>query len=156
MTGEEMRAPGSTEFIVRPNRSLSVAGIIWLFITLSTMALTVGIGLTLAGAWLVLPFAGIEVLAVGALCGWLYRHRDDCELIVIEPEHVRIIQRSGCNAASYEFQRYWVRVILDRRDGQRPSRLQIGSHGKYVRLAAQVTEGDRLALAGELRNALRH
>lgn len=33
---------------------------------LAVITLTIGIGFALLGAWLVLPFAGLEVLALGA------------------------------------------------------------------------------------------
>lgn len=153
MTGKEAC---STTLVVRPNRSLSPAGILGVFVALCVPALSIGIGLAWIGAWMILPFSGLEILAIALLCRWFYRHRDDSELIAIEPERVRVIQRNGRTESCHEFPRYWVRVVLDRRDDERPSRLQIGSHGRYVRLAEHINEGDRQRLARELRNALQH
>lgn len=156
MSDREARDSGSLSFVVRPNRSLPVVGMIALFVALSTMALTIGIGFTLAGAWMVLPFAGLEVVVVGALCLWLYRHLDDCELVVIEDDRVRVIRRVGTKESQQDFPRYWVRVTLNRSQDERsPSRLLIGSHGRFVSLAENINERDRLLLATELTSALR-
>jgi uncharacterized membrane protein len=152
-----MHESGSRCFMVRPNRSLPVTGIVALFASLSVMALTIGVGFSLAGAWMVLPFAGLEIAVIAALCRWLYRHLDDYERVLIGPERVQIVQRWGTKESHQDFPRYWVRVTLDRRqDERRPSRLSIGSHGKFVSLAEHINEGERLLLAQELRNALRH
>jgi uncharacterized membrane protein len=36
------------------------------FVALGAVTLLIGVGFALVGAWLVLPFAGLEVLALGA------------------------------------------------------------------------------------------
>lgn len=151
------RAGGaSANFIVRPNRSLPVAGLLALFALLSALPLTIGIGFALAGVWMVLPFAGLEVALLGALTWMLYRHIDDCELIVVEADRVRVLRRAGTRESRHDFPRYWARVVLDHGPGPRgPSRLRIGSHGRYVDIAADINETDRRCLARELRHALR-
>jgi uncharacterized membrane protein len=70
-TGEGLRV------IVRPNRTLSLRGMTVLFAGLTVVVLTIGIGFTLAGAWPVLPFAGLELAVVGAVLYRLFRHADD-------------------------------------------------------------------------------
>ena len=65
-TGEGLRV------IVRPNRTLTLRGMTVLFVGLTLVVLTIGIGFTLAGAWPVLPFAGLELggfacVAIGSL-----------------------------------------------------------------------------------------
>lgn len=104
---------------------------------------------------MVLLFAGLEVVVIGALCAWLYRHLDDAEQVVIDAERVRLIRRIGGRESHDDFPRYWARVALDRsQDEHRPSRLQIGSHGRFVSLAEYINEGDRLVLAEQLRKVL--
>jgi uncharacterized membrane protein len=155
ITGKEVRAGGSTNFVVRPNRSLSAAGIAAMCLACSALALTVGIGLALVGAWMVLPFAGVEIVVIGVLCRWLYRHLDDCEVIAVGSERIGVRQRCGRAESYEEFQCYWTRVVLERGNERRPSRLWIGSHGRYLRLAEHINEGDRRRLADALRDALR-
>ena len=48
------------------NCSISPAGLLCAFGVLAAVTLAIGIGFALMGAWLVLPFAGLEVLALAA------------------------------------------------------------------------------------------
>lgn len=146
----------SASLVIRPNRSLSVAGVFALFVALSAVALTIGVSFTLAGAWLVLPFAALEILIVAVLCRWLYRHVDDCELVIVDVDRVRIIKRRGTRSLQYDFSRHWARVRFDEGSNLPASaRLLIGSHGRFVSLADDINEVDRATVAQELKQLLR-
>jgi uncharacterized membrane protein len=140
--------------VIRPNRSLPVAGVVTLFAGVSALALSVGIGFALVGAWIVLAFAAVEIVVVALLCVWLYRHLDDCELIVIEAERVRVVKRRGGDVSQYDFARCWTQARVNVAGGAE-RRLTIGSHGRFVNLADDVKEADRLWVAKELRCLLR-
>ncbi len=56
------------------NCSISPAGLLGVFAALSAVALTIGIGFAVAGAWLILPFAGLEVAGL-ALAFLMYARR---------------------------------------------------------------------------------
>ena len=147
---------GSASLVIRPNRSLPVAGVVALFVGLSAIALAIGVGFALAGAWMILAFAVLEIAAVALLCRWLYRHLDDCEWVVIEPERVRVIKRRGNDVLQHEFVRYWTQARIDGTGAAgSEKRLRIGSHGLFVNLADDVSEADRLLVARELRSLLR-
>jgi len=45
---------------------MSPAGLAATFLSLAAVVLAIGTGFALVGAWPVLPFAGLEVLALGA------------------------------------------------------------------------------------------
>lgn len=142
--------------LLRPNRSLSRRGGWLLFGVISGFLAIIAVGFALLGAWMILPFAGLEVVLVGAVTAWFARHHDDREWIVLEPTRVRVARRSGSRQEQYEFQRYWARVRFERRCRRtEASRLSIGSHGRFVEVGAQMEEGMRQALARELRGALR-
>ena len=51
------------QFIARPNCSLTPKGRVLVVAIAAAFPLLVAIGFSLIGAWLVLPFAGLEVLA---------------------------------------------------------------------------------------------
>ena len=46
--------------------SISPVALLTVFALLAAVTIGIGIGFALAGAWLVLPFAGLEVLMLGA------------------------------------------------------------------------------------------
>ena len=48
------------------NCSISPQGLALVFVLLAAATIAIGIGFAAAGAWLVLPFAGLEALALGA------------------------------------------------------------------------------------------
>lgn len=147
---------GRASLVIRPNRSLSVAGMVVLFAAQSFHATAIGVWFAIAGAWMVVPFALLEVLAAGLLCSWFYRHRDDCEMVTVETDRLHILKRQGTGALHYDFPRYWVRVALDRHAGSTsPTRLWVGSHGRYVALGEHINDTDRALLAEELARLLR-
>ena len=135
------------QVIVRPNRTLTLRGMTVLFAGLTVVFLTIGIGFTLAGAWPVLPFAGLQLALVGAVLYRLFRHADDHDRIIVERERVTVIRRRGRCEWCDEFQRYWTKVVLERRRGWYPSQLKVGSHGRFVVIAAGVNEKERESLA---------
>lgn len=147
---------GRASLVIRPNRSLSVAGMVVLFAAQSFHATAVGIWFALAGAWLVVPFALLEILAAGLLCAWFYRHQDDCEMVTVEADRVHVLKRQGAGALHYDFPRYWVRVALNRHAGSTtPTRLWLGSHGRYITLGEHINDMDRALVARELARLLR-
>lgn len=147
-TGEGLR------MIVRPNRTLTLRGMTVLFAGLTAVVLTIGIGFTLAGAWPVLPFAGLEMMVVGVVLYRLFRHAHDHDQIIVERERVTVIRRRGRREWRDEFQRYWTKVTLERRRGWYPSQLKVGSHGRFVVIAADVNEEERESLAATLSNII--
>ena len=45
--------------------SISPTGLLGVFAALAAVTLVIGIGFAIVGAWLILPFAGLEVLILG-------------------------------------------------------------------------------------------
>ena len=141
--------------LIRPNRSLSPRGMAQLFAWMAAVVLTIGVGFALMGAWLVLPFAGLEMAVVATALYWLFRHADDHELIVIDGDSVTVIRHRGGREWRDNFQRYWVKATLERHRTWHPSRLVLGSHGRFVVIGADISEEERRALAARLNEALR-
>ncbi len=108
-------------------------------------------GFWVAGAWMILPFAGLELAMLGTLCGWMVRHSGDCETVMMVGDRLRISKRSGGRVLRREFPRYGARVWLQPgTHAWHPSRLLLGSHGRFIEVASDVTEEARRALAKDL------
>lgn len=141
--------------MIRPNRSLSRGGMVVAFVVVTLVVMTVATVFALMGAWLVLPFAGMETLLFGGVFYWFYRHHGDCEYIMIEGDRVRILRRRGAQETDYEFERYWVRVTTENSGGRgRPQRVFIGSHGRRVEIAADLSQDEKPEFISHLKNAL--
>src|SRR2546421_431512 len=70
--------------ILKRNCSISPAGLACVFAALGVAALAIGAGFALAGAWLILPFAGLEVLLLTAAFLLQARHATDYERIELD------------------------------------------------------------------------
>jgi uncharacterized membrane protein len=140
---------------LRPNRSLG-----WL----KAKALVLGLGACMTlfgaywaaqGAWLVLPFFGLEllVLGLGFYLGALAGARR--EVVEIEGAEIRVLKGGRRIERVEHLPRWWTRVVLSRDPtGWYPSRLWLVCHGRRVELASALVEQERLALATELTERL--
>lgn len=136
-----------TRFVLGPNASLSVRGA-WVFMGLaSTATLGCAAYCTWLGFWPVLPFAGLELAALGwaltvALRGNRYR-----EVLSFDEAQVRIeIGTAGKGAAArVELPRAWVRVWIERDAARRhaPTRLVLGCSGQRVVVGRCLTDEER-------------
>jgi len=66
---------------LKRNCSMSPGGLAKVFAALALLVLAIGAGFAAAGAWLILPFAGLEVLLLGAAFMLHARHAADYERI---------------------------------------------------------------------------
>ena len=59
---------------LKRNCSISPAGLLCVYAALGSVSLAIGIGFAIQGAWLILPFAGLEVVAL-AVAFFVYARR---------------------------------------------------------------------------------
>lgn len=144
------------KIIAQPNNSLSPKGAIGLMTVLTMVALMVGLGFTLAGAWLVMPFAGLEVLAFGYAFYHVYSHASDYDSIEILENTVVVESKSPQAYTRQEFQRYWMRVML-REVGKGKTGVFIGSHGKELEFGRRFLDDEQCVfLARALKEKLKN
>ncbi len=142
-------------FIIRPNRSLTWPQVKRLYLGMVAISLAIALGFTLQGFWPVLPFAGLELLALG---GALYVCMlDGCrsDVVDVDANTVRVEKGRRAPSKTWEFHRAWTQVRLARpRAVWYPSRLILRSAGKEVEVGDFLTEEERLQLAKQLREAI--
>ncbi|MCX8048558.1 MAG: DUF2244 domain-containing protein [Methylohalobius sp.] len=118
------------------------------------MALISG-GFAWAGAWPVLPFAGIELGLLGWGLSWSLRQSAGREVITVNPVAIRIERTANRGRVCYEFHRAWVRIDWQKpKTLGEPSRLLLGSHGRRVEIGAFLIEEEKAALLKSLRQVL--
>ena len=81
---------------------MSPAGLAKVFAALALLVLAIGAGFAAMGAWLILPFAGLEVLLLGAAYVMYARHAADYERIELEGSRMKIEVADGMRVARYE------------------------------------------------------
>lgn len=104
---------------------------------------------------MILPFAGLELVALGACLYCCARHANCYEHIVLRDDDLIIVKGQHKEQERYCFQRYWARVRIDRpRHAWYARRLKIVSHGRAVEVGRWLNEEERNALAQTLRGHL--
>jgi len=142
---------GEAIFTLRPNCSLSWGGMKIAFAVLSVSLICVAVYFAARGAWLVLPFAGLEILLLAAGVYASARRGATREVIHISPDGVAIYRGSRRMTEICRFSRSWARVkLLNDVSSWYPPRLLILSHGRSVEVGAALTEEERSELAQQL------
>jgi uncharacterized membrane protein len=137
--------------IARRNNSLSSTGRLLAFVFIFVVSVGIAAAFAVFGAWLILPFAGVEMLVLYLALRYFERHADDYERIEIDGDQVRLERLEGGSLSTAALSRYWARVAVSR-DG---SRLALRSHGREFEIGRNLSDEQRLELAQALQRRLR-
>ncbi len=133
---------------ISPTCSLTARGAVVFFASLCAASFGVGGIIAYQGYWPVLPFAGLEMLAVGWALRISMRRRHQRQTITVSDSDVRVESQSGGVCAQVVFPRHWAQVKLRRPQSHlHPSRLTIESHGRQCEVGSFLTEEERRGLA---------
>ena len=99
-----------------------------------------------------LPLAGVELLALGVAFWVCARHAGDAETITLAERELNVEHRFGRGVESAAFRAEWVRVEPVHGEG---SLVEISGQGQRMRVGRYLRPELRMALARELRQALR-
>ena len=137
--------------VIAPNCSLSVRGAVLFFLSLCAPCCGIAGALTFLGYWPILPFAGLEMLLLGAALRISLARRHHRQTIVISESDVAVQTSNGRVRSEVVFPRHWAQVKLRRPTSRlHPSRLVIESHGRQCAVGDFLTEEERRGLYGEL------
>jgi uncharacterized membrane protein len=142
-------------FVLSPNCSISWHELLLFYIITSLLALAIGLFFTLQGLWLVLPFSGIEIAALG-ICLYLtsrkvYRR----EVITLYRDRTRIEKGLYQAEQSWEFETPWIRLREENSGLFKAGRkLVLGSHGKYVEVGSFLDDLEKERLAFQLKDCI--
>lgn len=140
------------EFVIKPNSSLSRRELIGLgggFLLLMSL---LAIRLWVMGLWLVVPFLLVDLLVVSLA---FYLIRKKCavwESIRIDGTQLSVHHHELKRSRSWSFDLHWVQVTLQQHEHPwQPSRLLLGSHGKWIEFAGFLTDEERHDLSRALK-----
>ena len=145
-------APPTLQWLLKRNCSIAPRQLLATFVAISLLTLTIAMVFWLHGAVLVLPFAGAELLAVGAAMLLYARHAADFESIDLRPGRLTVEHTCGSRVRRAEFQPAWVRIEPEH--GER-SLIELSGQGQRIAVGRYVRPELRRQLADELRSALR-
>ena len=145
---------GNLRAILHPNRSLSQTGFLIVLGFIGFISFASGIAFTMMGAWPVIGFYGLDVLAIYVAFKINYRSGKAYEFVELSPELLKItrVQPSG-RSRSFDFNPYWVKVLLNEwPDGS--ANLKLALHGDEFEFARFLNAEEKKDFAQALRNAL--
>lgn len=144
-----------SRFVVMPNCSMSWQENKVFVASLAFISFSIAGGFALQGLWVILPFAGLEILALTGVLYWTGLQATHREVISIEADNVHVEVGRRNSRQVYEFQRAWTKIELCPPTlPNRRSRLVMRSKGKELEIGACLTEQERKELAASLRKAL--
>ncbi|MES2633133.1 MAG: DUF2244 domain-containing protein [Pseudomonadota bacterium] len=139
-------------WFLKRNCSVTPAQLGWLYASLCVVSLGIGVFFWFQGALLVLPFAWIELAAVGFAFMIYARHASDGERISLKGRQLVVELENAGHLERAEFNRDWVRVEPSADDR---SLIELSGQGRRVNVGRYVRPELRPALAREIRRALR-
>ncbi len=149
----ELAAP--MQFIVRRNQSLSWRGNKLFIYFMAAISFGIAGMFAFKGAWLILPFAGLEILALTIGLYMCSLHGRDQEVVTIDDDLVKVEKGRKKPNEVWQFERAWVSLELINSPIQgHPSKLVIRSKGKVTEIGKCLTNDERKSLSDSLAKAL--
>lgn len=142
----------AVEWKLRRNCSLTPRQLLGFYSVLCGISLAVATFFWWQGARMIMPFAWIELLAVGAAMLAYARHATDSESIALRDDRLTVELASGNRLERVEFQAQWVRIGPGPADG---SLVELWVPGQRIAVGRYLRPELRPQLANELRAALR-
>ena len=147
--------PLVTQFVVRPNRSVSWQANKVVLVSLAILSFSIAGLFAIQGLWPILPFVGIEIALLALVLYWCCLQSTRYEVISIDADNIQIEVGRDRALQTYRLPRAWTSVYLypAATSGQR-NRLVLRFKGKEFEIGACLTEVERQDLATSIRHAL--
>jgi len=146
-----------TRLVIGPNASLTPRQACWFMAAMSAVGLGIAGAFAALGFWPIVPFAGLELGALG-LALWVSLRRNRYrELVDFDGDRVRVgfgwLERGA--VAEIDWPRAWTRVeLLPGANRSSPTELRLRQSGQVVRLGRCLTDEERERLCRRLMELL--
>lgn len=149
-------AQGNGYIVIRPDLSGTWRQAMYGVAFMAALPLIIALGFASVGLWLVLPFAGIEVLVL-FLGSWWVRKRCCVQEVLYFEEHQITLER-GVDGPKFRWSRarVWVQVHYQQAVYRgHPNRLWLGYQRERFEIGRYLTNEERDAVFAELANLVR-
>jgi uncharacterized membrane protein len=139
------------KIVAKPNCSLSRQGMYIVVGIVAFFSLAIALAFSLMGAWLVLPFAGAEMILVAGAFYYMQCHANDFESITIIGDELSLDKRDYKQTSRVVLNCYWAKVLLVKQPSGDHA-LLLKSHGKEYEFGKRLMhDEDKVALAKQLK-----
>jgi uncharacterized membrane protein len=137
--------------VLSPNASLSWQMAAVFFGSITAASLFIALVFVAQGFWPILPFAGLELSALGWALWHSLRKSRQRDTVLLDPERVVVEKQRMGGLQRVEFPRFWTRVRLEPAPHRHhPSRLVLAAHGRSCEIGDFLTEDERSSLRARL------
>ena len=141
--------------VLSPNCSISWRELLLFYLLTCVVAFAVGLFFSLQGLWLVLPFSGFEMLALGFALYLTSRKVYRKEIITLDQDRIRIEKGVRRIDQSWEFKTPWIRIVDERQDDRSARRtLAISMNGETVEVGSFLANSEKDELAFQLKDCI--
>ena len=112
----------------------------------------IAISFAMVGMWMILPFAGLEMLLLGSALTYCYVKNSQCEIVKIDEKKVSVALINMRSKKVFDCNKYWAQFVLDKpRINGYPHKLLLRSAGREMEIGALLTDDERIKLANMLK-----
>jgi uncharacterized membrane protein len=140
--------------VLYPNMSASWRTNMLFFYAVGGVALVTAVFFAFQGAWLILPFAGLELLALVSVIYYWYRHHQRMEVLSFSDDAI-VIQK-GCREPEKEwvYEKFWSKAMVRRAHQWYPLQVAIRHRGEEVEIGRFLTDDEKQVLINQLRRVM--
>ena len=144
------------QIILSPNMSARWRTNVYFLYIVSFVALTIGITYAMMGLWLVLPYTGIEIIALVSVVYYVARKCYRREVIYFDETMIRIEKGQHSPEFVWERELFWVRLkIIQSKHPWQPKRVFLRARNDLVEVGAFLNEMDKNKLIENLKRLIR-
>ena len=142
--------------VLCPNTSTSWRTTKIILCCISCIALLIATGFAFAGLWMILPFAGLEVMALVLLTLWVAHQCQRQQVIYLDGERILVEQGHHVPKFTWEAELFWTRLIIDKSPYRgHANRLILRSKHEQLEIGEFLNEQDKKKLIAELRGVVK-
>ncbi len=143
---------GIVTVTIRSNREQNSKALLLGTIFLAVVLLCIGIIFAILGAWLILPFAGLELLLLCVCALIAGAQNQDNDRLAISDKYVHLTRNRRSNQTVNSFIRQWTRVLLQAGSTKHePMKLLVGSHGQYREVGQHLVDHSKRRVHQQLK-----
>lgn len=142
-------------WMIKRNCSASPQQLAWVFASIVAVSFAVGVAFAAHGLWLILPFVGLEMLAVAVAFLCYGRRAADYERIAIDARVVEVEQVEAGEASIRRLPAAWARVEVRQGGAGGGRSVWLAAGAERVEVGRHLLDTRRARLAEELNCALR-
>ena len=142
--------------VLQPNRAISWRANRTFLLMITVLSILISSAFAYLGAWLILPFAGMEILLLASLLWYVYTLHSRQEVVHFSTAEVVVEKGRHAPAIKWSCQRPWCRLNLYQSHPWYPQRLKLRCHHREIEIGEFLNECERDELRAYLRQFMHH